>query len=79
MTKLEYDTIRSLLEEQEMYNEVLRGFDEAPYHYIVSTRYNFEECTRYQLDSDDKDFFIQYFEKKLKEIEGELKRLGYYD
>lgn len=79
MNKLEYDTISVLLKEQEMYKEVLRGFEEGAMHYVVSKHLNFEECTRYQLDSDDEEFFIAYFEKKLEGIEGGLKRLGYYD
>ena len=79
MTKLEYDTITILLKEQEQYQEVLRGFKEAPKHYIISKYIDNSECTRYQLDSDEESIIMSFFEKQLKQIEQELKELGYYD
>ena len=79
MTKLEYQTIKNLLEEKEKYQEVLRGFNEGAMQYIVSTHCDGEEITRYLITSDEEDMLIRYFEKVLKNIENELKELGYYD
>lgn len=79
MTKLEYQTITFLLKEREKYQEVLRGFKEGALQYVVSKRCDGEEITNYLLSSDEEDMFIRYFEKALKNIENELKELGYND
>lgn len=80
MTKQEYQVITLLLKEQEYYEEVLRGFKEGARHYVVSKHcVGDEEINSYIMDSADEEIFIKYFEKKLKNINEELKELGYYD
>ena len=79
MTKVEYQTITILLNEKERYQEVLRGFKEGAMQYIVSKHCDGEDITNYLLSSDEEDMLVRYFEKTLKNIDKELKELGYYD
>lgn len=79
MTKQEYQIITILLEKKERCQEVLRGFDEGAMHYVVSKHCDGEHITQYLLSSKDEEVFIKYFEKELKNIEKELKELGYDD
>lgn len=79
MTKLEYQTITILLKEKEYCEEVLRGFKELPTHSIESTNIGKTRKIVYLMDSVDEEFFVKYFENKLKEVNKSLKRLGYDD
>lgn len=79
MTKDEYNKITELLIKEKKYNDLIVGLINANNNEIRGTYSDSTACYRFALNKEEINDLQNYFNKKLVNINNELKELGYYD
>ena len=79
MTKKEYDKITELLNKRKEYNDLIVGLINANRNEIRGAYSDSTFCYRVTLKKEDVNNLQDYFNKKLDDINKDLKELGYND